>query len=24
PDPANPIFIKTVVGVGYKFEDDII
>jgi DNA-binding response OmpR family regulator len=21
PDPANPIFIKTVVGVGYKFED---
>jgi len=22
PDPANPIFIKTVVGVGYKFEDD--
>ncbi len=22
PDPANPIFIKTVVGVGYKFEDE--
>jgi DNA-binding response OmpR family regulator len=22
PDPANPSFIKTVVGVGYKFEDD--
>ncbi|MBR8831176.1 MAG: Transcriptional regulatory protein WalR [Chroococcopsis gigantea SAG 12.99] len=22
PDPANPIFVKTVVGVGYKFEDD--
>jgi len=21
PDPANPAFIKTVVGVGYKFED---
>jgi DNA-binding response OmpR family regulator len=21
PDPANPIYIKTVVGVGYKFED---
>ncbi len=21
PDPANPSFIKTVVGVGYKFED---
>ncbi|MDY7015428.1 MAG: response regulator transcription factor [Cyanobacteriota bacterium] len=21
PDPANPLFIKTVVGVGYKFED---
>lgn len=21
PDPANPIFIKTVIGVGYKFED---
>jgi DNA-binding response OmpR family regulator len=21
PDPANPTFIKTVVGVGYKFED---
>jgi two-component system OmpR family response regulator len=20
-DPANPIFIKTVIGVGYKFED---
>jgi DNA-binding response OmpR family regulator len=22
-DPANPTFIKTVVGVGYKFEDDL-
>jgi two-component system OmpR family response regulator len=22
PDPANPTFIKTVVGVGYKFEDE--
>jgi hypothetical protein len=21
PDPANPSYIKTVVGVGYKFED---
>ncbi len=21
PDPSNPIFIKTVIGVGYKFED---
>lgn len=21
PDPANPSFIKTVIGVGYKFED---
>lgn len=21
PDPANPTFIKTIVGVGYKFED---
>ncbi len=20
-DPANPIFVKTVIGVGYKFED---
>jgi DNA-binding response OmpR family regulator len=24
PDPANPIYIKTVVGVGYKFEDSSI
>ncbi len=24
PDTANPIFIKTVVGVGYKFEDATI
>jgi two-component system OmpR family response regulator len=24
PDPANPTFIKTVVGVGYKFEDPAI
>ncbi len=23
PDTANPTFIKTVVGVGYKFEDEI-
>jgi DNA-binding response OmpR family regulator len=22
PDPANPTFIKTVVGLGYKFEDE--
>ena len=22
PDPANPTFVKTVVGVGYKFEDE--
>ena len=22
PNPAQPSFIKTVVGVGYKFEDD--
>jgi len=22
PDPAQPSFIKTVIGVGYKFEDD--
>jgi two-component system, OmpR family, alkaline phosphatase synthesis response regulator PhoP len=21
PDPANPTFLKTVIGVGYKFED---
>ncbi len=21
-DPSNPIFIKTVIGMGYKFEDD--
>jgi len=24
PDPANPTFIKTVVGVGYKFEDSSV
>ncbi|MDZ7969548.1 MAG: response regulator transcription factor [Nostoc sp. DedSLP03] len=24
PDPANPTFIKTVVGVGYKFEDPLV
>jgi DNA-binding response OmpR family regulator len=24
PDPANPTYIKTVVGVGYKFEDSPI
>lgn len=23
PDPANPTFIKTVIGVGYKFEDTV-
>ncbi|NJL82402.1 MAG: response regulator transcription factor [Chloroflexaceae bacterium] len=23
PDPSHPLFIKTVVGVGYKFEDEI-
>lgn len=23
PDPANPIFIKTVIGIGYKFEDAV-
>lgn len=23
PDTANPTFIKTVVGVGYKFEDEV-
>lgn len=22
PDPSNPTFIKTVIGVGYKFEDE--
>jgi DNA-binding response OmpR family regulator len=22
PDPANPLFIKTVIGLGYKFEDE--
>ncbi|MBK4729084.1 response regulator transcription factor [Oxynema sp. CENA135] len=22
PDPANPTFIKTAIGVGYKFEDE--
>ncbi len=22
PDPSNPTFIKTVIGAGYKFEDD--
>ncbi|MEB3228982.1 MAG: response regulator transcription factor [Synechocystis sp.] len=22
PDPANPTFIKTVIGLGYKFEDE--
>jgi two-component system OmpR family response regulator len=22
PDPANPTFVKTVIGVGYKFEDE--
>lgn len=22
PNPAQPSFIKTVVGVGYKFEDN--
>ena len=24
PDPANPTFIKTVIGVGYKFDDQVI
>lgn len=24
PDPANPTYIKTVVGVGYKFEDSAV
>jgi two-component system, OmpR family, alkaline phosphatase synthesis response regulator PhoP len=24
PDPANPTFIKTVIGVGYKFEDPAV
>lgn len=24
PDPANPAFIKTVIGVGYKFEDPAV
>jgi DNA-binding response OmpR family regulator len=23
PDPANPKFIKTVIGAGYKFEDEL-
>lgn len=23
PDPANPTFIKTVIGIGYKFEDPV-
>ena len=23
PDPANPTFVKTVIGVGYRFEDAI-
>jgi two-component system OmpR family response regulator len=24
PDPANPTFVKTIVGVGYKFEDPTV
>ncbi|HEY9826292.1 MAG TPA: response regulator transcription factor [Stenomitos sp.] len=24
PDPANPTFIKTVIGVGYRFEDESV
>ncbi len=24
PDPANPTFVKTVIGAGYKFEDPVI
>lgn len=24
PDSANPTFVKTVIGVGYKFEDPVI
>lgn len=23
PDPSNPTFVKTVIGVGYKFEDTV-
>ena len=23
PDPANPTFVRTVIGVGYKFEDPV-
>ena len=23
PDPTNPMFVKTVIGVGYKFEDEV-
>ncbi len=22
PDPANPIYVKTIIGLGYKFEDE--
>lgn len=24
PDPANPSFIKTVIGIGYRFEDAVV
>jgi two-component system OmpR family response regulator len=24
PDPSNPTFVKTVIGVGYKFEDSAV
>jgi two-component system, OmpR family, alkaline phosphatase synthesis response regulator PhoP len=24
PDPANPTFVKTVIGVGYKFDDQTV
>lgn len=24
PDPSNPTFVKTVIGVGYKFEDPVV
>ena len=23
-DPAHPKFVKTVIGVGYKFEDEVV
>jgi two-component system OmpR family response regulator len=24
PDPSNPTFVKTVIGVGYKFDDTVV